>query len=390
MDLFFTPEQEAIRDAIARICADFDADYWRKIDKEERFPEEFAQAIAKAGWLGIAMPPELGGAGLGITETAIMAETIGASGACASGFSAVMPNVFGLHPVVIAGTKEQQQRMLPPLIQRKDVACFGVTEPNTGLDTTRLKTRAELDKEGKVYIVNGQKIWTTTAQESNKILLIARTKPIEETKRPIDGLTLFYTNLDRKYCEVRRIPKMGRAAVDSNMIFFENLPVPVEDRIGAEGEGFKLLLHGLNPERIQIAAGVCGSARAALNRAVKYANERVVFNRPIGMNQAIQHPLADSWCKLEAARLMTYKAAMLYDRKLPCGPEASAAKYLAAECNFETAERAVLTHGGMGYAKEFHVERYLRESFIHKLGPVSHELILCYIAEKVLGLPKSY
>jgi len=388
MDGLFTPEQEAIREAVLRVCADFDESYWRQRDEEGGFPEDFVQALAKDGWLGTAMPEEAGGSGLGITETAIIAQAISESGAANSGVSAVVPVMFGLNPVVVAGTDEQKSRMLPPVIRREDRPCFGVTEPDAGLDTSKLKTFAE--RKGDRYIVNGQKIWTTTAQVANKIMLIARTKPVEETKRPLDGLTLFYTDLDRDHVEIREIPKMGRKCVDSNQVFFDNMPVPVENRIGEEGEGFKLLLHGLNPERIQIAAGLVGLGRAAIRRAADYAKERIVFDRPIGKNQAIQHPLADSWAKIEAANLMAFKAAELYDKGLPCGHMANAAKYLSAEATFEACTRAVMTHGGMGYAKEFHVERYLRESLIHRLAPVSPQLALCHIAEKVLGLPKSY
>jgi len=388
MDFEFSPDQQAIRDSILKICEDFDETYWLERDKTGEFPHDFHAAIAKGGWLGIAMPEEYGGSGLGITEGAIMMQAVAESGACLSGASAIHLNIFGPNPVVRLGTKEQKDRMLPPLIKGEHKACFGVTEPDAGLDTSHLKLKAE--KDGKKYIVNGMKIWTSTAQEANKILLIARTTPTEKTKRPIDGLSLFYTDLDRKFVEVREIPKMGRHAVDSNQVFFDGLPVPEEDRIGEEGKGFYYLLHGLNPERILVAAECVGIGRVALKRAAQYAKERIVFDRPIGKNQAIQHPLAESWAELEAANLMAFKAATLYDSDQECGAFANGAKYLAAEAGFEACTRAVMTHGGMGYAKEFHVERYLREIMIPRIAPVSPPLVLSYIAERVLGLPKSY
>jgi len=388
MDFSLSPEQESIRESIAKICEDFDDAYWLDRDASGDFPVELHKALADGGWLGIAMPEEYGGSGLGITEGAIMMQTIAESGAAMSGASAVHMNIFGPHPVARLGTDEQKARMLPPLIKGEEKACFGVTEPDAGLDTTRLKTRAERD--GNKYIVNGMKIWTSTAQVADKILLIARTTPMEKTKRPIDGLSLFYTDMNPAHVEVREIHKMGRKAVDSNQVFFDGLPVPVEDRIGEEGKGFYYLLHGLNPERVLIAAEAVGTGRVALKRAAQYAKERIVFDRPIGKNQAIQHPLAESWAELEAANLMAFKAATLYDNDQECGAFANAAKYLAAEAAFEACTRAVMTHGGMGYAKEFHVERYLREIMIPRIAPISPHLILSFIAEKVLDLPKSY
>ncbi|HEX9182213.1 MAG TPA: acyl-CoA dehydrogenase family protein [Burkholderiales bacterium] len=388
MDFAFTPEQEAIRDAIARICARFGDDYWLKKDKEGGFPKELHQALAKDGWLGVAMPEEYGGSGLGITEAAMMMQTIAESGAGFSGASAVHMNIFGLNPVVVFGTPEQKKRMLPGLIAGKERACFAVTEPNTGLNTTRIKTKAE--KKGGKYLISGQKVWISTAQVAEKILLLARTTPLEEARKSTLGLSLFYTDFDRKYIEVREIEKMGRKAVDSNQVFFDGLPVPEADRIGEEGKGFEYILHGMNPERILIAAECVGLGRCAVSRAAKYANERIVFDRPIGKNQGIQHPLAANWMALEAANLMVFKAAWLYDRGKPCGAEANASKYLAAEACFDACQQAVMTHGGFGYAKEYHVERYLRESLVGRIAPVSPQMILCFIAERVLGLPKSY
>jgi acyl-CoA dehydrogenase len=386
-----SPEQAQLRDAVAKICARFPDEYWLARDREGGFPDDFHRALAEAGWLGIAMPPEHGGAGLGITEAALMMQAVAESGAGFSGASAVHMNIFGLHPAVVFGTEEQKRRWLPPLIAGRDRACFAVTEPDAGLNTLKLKTRAV--RAGDHYVVSGQKIWISTAQVATKVLLLARTTPLDEAAAAgarTRGLSLFYTDLDRRFVEVREIEKMGRKCVDTNQVFFDGLRVPVADRIGEEGRGFEYILHGMNPERILIGAEAVGLGRAALARAAKYAGERVVFDRPIGRNQAIQHPLARCWMELEAANLMALKAASLYDAGKPCGAEANAAKYLGAEACFRACEQAVLTHGGMGYAKEYHVERYMREAWVPRIAPVSPHLILCFIAEKVLGLPKSY
>jgi len=388
MDFELSEQQLAIQDAVSRICRNFGEDYWLERDTDGNFPEEFVRAITEGGWLGIAMPEEFGGAGLGVSEALILAHTIARSGAGMSGASAVHLNLFGPNPIVVFGTHEQKSRFLPPLIQGLDRACFGVTEPNSGLNTSKLETRAERD--GDNYVINGQKLWTTTAQTASKILLIARTTPLSECERPTDGLSLFFTDLDREKIEVRLIEKMGRKAVDSNSLFIDNLIVPVQDRIGEEGDGWKCLLHGLNPERILIAAEAVGLGQAALERAANYARERVVFDRSIGKNQAIQHPLAVNWMELEAAMLMVFKAASIYDRGEPCGAEANTAKYLAAEAALSACQRSVLTHGGMGYAKEYHVERYLREIMIPVIAPVSQEMIKSFIGERVLGQEKSY
>lgn len=387
MNFQFSPEQLQIQDAIEKLCKPFDAEYWLKKDESGDFPFDFHKALADAGWLGIAMPQEYGGAGLGITEAALMMRTISGTGAGLSGASAVHMNIFGLHPVVVFGSDEQKQRWLPPLIAGEDRACFGVTEPNAGLNTLKLSTKAV--KQGDHYLVSGQKIWISTAQVANKILLLARTTPIEDAKGT-EGLSLFYTDLDRSCIDVREIEKMGRKCVDSNEVFIDKLKIPSQDLIGEEGKGFSYILHGLNPERILIAAEAIGLGQAALARGALYAKERIVFDRPIGQNQGIQHPLAKSWMELEAANLIVFKAASLYDNQESCAAEANAAKYLAAEACFHACENAIMTHGGMGYAKEYHVERYLRESWIPRLAPVSPQLILCFIAEKVLGLPKSY
>jgi acyl-CoA dehydrogenase len=388
MNFKFSDEQLAIRDAITKLCADFDADYWLQCDDQHRYPQEFVAAVCEAGWFGIAMPEIYGGSGLGITEASIMMQAVAESGAGFSGASAIHLNLFGLNPVVVFGSEEQKQRMLPPLIRGEQSACFGVTEPNAGLDTTNLQVRAERSGDG--YVIHGQKHWTSMAQRATKVLLLARTTARNEVKKKTEGLSLFYTDLNRDYVEIREIHKMGRGAVDSNAVFYDGMPVPRADLIGEEGKGFHYILHGLNPERVLLGAEAVGLGRAALKRAVDYANQREVFGRPIGMNQGIQHPLARNWMELEAANLMVFDAAARYDAGEECGAQANAAKYLAAEAGFRACETAVLTHGGMGYAKEYHVERYFREMMIPRIAPVSREMILNFIGERVLGLPRSF
>jgi acyl-CoA dehydrogenase len=388
MDFSFSDDQLSIKEAIEKICEPFDEHYWLKRDNEGGFPHELHRALADGGWLGICIPTEYGGSGLGMTEATIMMQAISESGAGMSGASAVHMNIFGLNPVVQFATEEQKQRMLPPLIAGKEKSCFAVTEPNTGLNTTQLKVKAE--RRGDHYLLSGTKVWISTAQVADKMLILARTTPLEECTSHTDGLSLFYTDLDRRYVTAREIPKMGRKAVDSNELFIDGLKVPVEDLIGQEGLGFKYIMHGMNAERILIAAEAVGLGKVALRRATNYAKERVVFNRPIGQNQAIQHPLAVNWMELEAANLVVYQAATLFDQGKPCGAQANAAKYLAGEAGFNACQQAVMTHGGFGYAKEYHVERYLREVLIARIAPVSPQLVMCYIAERVLGLPKSY
>jgi acyl-CoA dehydrogenase len=387
MDFSLNDDQRAIQTAVQELCSAFNDDYWLEKDSKGGFPEDFYRAMAQAGWLGIAMPTQYGGAGLGILEAALMMEAVSGSGAGLSGASAIHMNVFGLHPVVVHGSDEQRQRWLPRIIAGEDKACFGVTEPNSGLNTLKLRTTAV--RHGDKYVINGQKIWISTAQVATKILLLARTTPMEEAQGT-EGLSLFYTDLDRHHVQVREIEKLGRKAVDSNELFIDGLEVPVADRIGEEGKGFSYILHGLNPERVLLAAEATGLGRAALRRASRYAQDRIVFNRPIGQNQGIQHPLAERWIELEASELLYRRAAWLYDRGLPCGAEANAAKFFCAESGFRACETAVLTHGGMGYAKEYHVERYFREAMLPRIAPVSPQLILCYIAERVLGHAKSY
>jgi len=373
---------------VQRVCAPFDDGYWLEKDRTGGYPYDFQRALAAAGFIGIAMPEACGGSGQGIAEAAVMMQAIAESGAAMAGASAIHMSVFGPNVIVRHGTGAQKERMLPPLIAGQEICCFAVTEPDAGLDTTHITTRARRRDGG--YVIDGRKVWTSLGQVAHRILILARTTPIEDCARPTDGMSLFFTRFDRDRIEAREIDKMGRKAIDSNELFIDGLEVPEEDRIGEEGRGFSYLLESLNPERVLIAAEAIGIGQAALARATSYAKERVVFGRPIGQNQAIQHPLAESWMRLEAANLMTLHAARLYDEGRPCGAEANAAKYLGAEAGWEACVRAQTTLGGYGYAREFHVERYLREVTIARLAPVSRELILCHIAERQLGLPKSY
>lgn len=366
----------------------FPDEYWARAEETKVFPLGLHSALATDGWLGICMPTKYGGSALGLSEAAVMMQTISESGAGMTGASSVHMNIFGLEPVVKFGTAEQKRRWLEPLIRGDEKACFGVTEPNTGLDT--LKLQSEARRDGDCYVLKGSKIWISTAQVAEKILILTRTTPLSKVTKPSQSLSLFYTDLDRTQVEIAEIPKMGRAAVDTNTLFFDGWRVPQEDLIGEEGNGFKVIMHGMNAERILIGAEALGLGFAALRRASIYAGERQIFGRPIGKNQAIQHPLADSWMQLEAARLMLYQAARLYDQGYETGEYANAAKYLAAEAAFKACERAVMVHGGMGYAREYHVERYLREVLIPRIAPVSREMICNYIGERVLGLPKSY
>ena len=388
MDFALTEDQQNIREAVLKHCSQFSDEYWLDHDRTGEWPVEFHKSMAEAGWLGIAMPESVGGAGLGITEAAVMVQAVAESGGGMAAASTIHGPVFGLEPVILFGTGEQQQRMIPPILSGAEKMCFAVTEPNTGLDTTSLKTRAEKVEGG--YRVSGEKVWITNAHVSDHMLLIARTTPLDEVKKKTEGLTLFYTRIDRTKVEHRLIPKMGRHAVGSNMLFISDLFIPDEDRIGAEGQGFKILLQGLNPERVLLAAEATGLGRVAIKKAAKYAQERVVFGRPIGQNQGIQHPLAKAWMQVEAASLMVFKAATLFDQGLECGVEANTAKFLAAEAGYEACQTAVMSMGGMGYAQEYHVERYLREVMIPRIAPVSPHQIMNFIAERVLELPKSY
>jgi acyl-CoA dehydrogenase len=378
----------AIRQGVRAVVTKFDDDYWLARDDDGVFPHEFHHAMAEAGWLGITMPVEYGGAGLGVTEAAIMMHEVASHGGGMTAASSVHINLFGPHPILLYGTPEQKARWTPRLIAGQDQVAFGFTEPDAGLNTTRIKTFAAKVDGG--YLVNGQKVWTSTAQVASKLMLLARTTPFEECARPTDGISVFYTDLDRAKVEVRRIPKMGRKAVDSNQVFIDGLFVPDEDLIGEAGKGFSYILHSLNPERILIAAEAIGIGQDALRRATRYAKERVVFDRPIGQNQAIQHPLAERWMYLESAWLMAMQAAELYDAGQPCGAEANSAKFLGARAGHDACWQSIATHGGYGYAREYHVERLYREVAITRLAPITEQLILSFIAERVLDLPKSY
>ncbi|CAB3867907.1 acyl-CoA dehydrogenase family protein [Achromobacter piechaudii] len=385
-----TGEQRAIVDGVAGVCSRFGDDYWGECEKEERFPAEFHRAMADDGWLGVTMPEEYGGAGLGIKEAALVMHTVASHGGAMAATSSIHMNMFGPHPMLVHGSKEQKDRWIARLVAGQDQVCFGVTEPDAGLDTTSIKTFATKVDGG--YRVTGRKMWISTAQVANKILLLTRSSPKPEKGKgkSVDGMTLFYTNLDRSKIEVRRIPKHGRAAVDSNAVFIDDFFIPDEDRIGEEGRGFQYLLDGLNPERVLISVEAIGIGQDALRRATQYARERVVFGRQIGKNQGIQHPLAECWINLEAALLMAERAAELYDAGLPCGAEANSAKLLGSRAGYQACQQAVLTLGGMGYAKEYQVERLLREVLVTRIGPITDQMILNFIGEKVLDLPKSY
>ncbi len=379
---------EAIRVGVRAACAPFGDDYWLARDEDGQFPRDYHRAMAEGGWLGITMPEEYGGSGLGVTEAMTMMSEVASCGGAFAASSAIHVNLFGPHPLVVHGTHEQKSEWIPRLVAGQDQVAFGFTEPDAGLNSTRIKTFAEKVPGG--YRVNGQKVWTTTAQVANKILLFTRTTKIEDVAKPTQGITIFYTDLDRSKIDVHLIPKMGRKAVDSNAIFIEDLFIPEDHRIGEEGKGFGYILDSLNPERILIGSEAIGIGRDALRRAANYARERVVFDRPIGMNQGIQHPLAERWMYLESAFLMCQKAARLYDTGLPCGAEANAAKFLSARAAHDATYQAIATHGGFGYAKEYHVERLYREATVTRIVPITEQLIMSFIAEKVLDLPKSY
>ncbi|MGB6246668.1 MULTISPECIES: acyl-CoA dehydrogenase family protein [Gordonia] len=388
MDFELTDDQLTIRDAVTELAAKFDDQYWQEKDEKHEFPREFYDAFAEGGWLGITTPEEYGGHGYGITEASIILEQVAASGAGMNGASSMHLSIFGMHPVIVHGSEELKRRTLPRIVSGDLHVCFGVTEPGAGLDTTKITTFAKRD--GDKYVVNGRKVWISKAVESEKILLLTRTAKFEDSPRKTDGLTLFLTDLDRDKVDIRPIKKMGRNAVTSNELFIDGLEIPVEDRVGEEGQGFKYILDGLNPERMLVAAEALGIGRAALRAGVRYGNEREVFGRQIGKNQGIQFPLADSLARLDAAELMLRKATWLYDNGKPCGREANTAKYLCADAGFEAADRALQTHGGMGYSEEYNVARYFREARLTRIAPISQEMILNYLGSHVLSLPRSY
>lgn len=383
-----TSELNLIRDSIVRIAKDFDLDYWRHKDREREYPWDFKDALAKDGWLGILMPEEYGGMGLGLTEVGVILNELGAR--CGFNANSIFQYyVFPPGPVIHHGSDEMKKTYLPSLAKGELMMCFGVTEPDCGVDTSRVKTFAE-KKEGNRWLVNGRKVWISNSRNADRILLLTRTSP-RNPERPFDGLTLFFTQLKgKKGAEITAIDKLARNAVDSNEILFENFEVFDEEVVGEVGKGFKCLIDGLNPERIAVAFTCIGLGRGALDLTVQYAKDRVVFDRPIGQNQAVAHPLADSWIRLRAAELMTQEAARLFDAGLPCGPEANSAKFLASEAGFEAADRAMQFHGGYSYATEYHVERFWREVRLLKIAPISQQMVLNFVSDKVLGLPRSY
>ncbi|WP_033282993.1 acyl-CoA dehydrogenase family protein [Streptomyces sp. NRRL F-525] len=388
MDFELTEDQETIRKSVAGLLRDFDDQYWMEKDQAHQFPTEFYDTVAGGGWLGITIPEAYGGHGLGITEASLLLEEVARSGGGMNAASAIHLSIFGMHPVVVHGSEELKRRTLPRIADGDLHVCFGVTEPGAGLDTASITTYARRD--GDHYVVNGRKVWISKAMESEKILLLTRTSKTDEVAKKTDGMTLFLTDIDRDRIDIRPITKMGRNAVTSNELFIDDLRIPVEDRVGEEGQGFRYLLDGLNPERMLIAAEALGIGRASLDKAVRYAKERVVFDRPIGMNQGIQFPLADSLAHLDAAELVLRKATWLYDNGRPCGREANTAKYLCADAGFTAADRALQTHGGMGYSEEYGVSRYFREARLMRIAPISQEMILNYLGSHTLGLPRSY
>lgn len=388
MDFLFSEEQQEIRRHIQSLCAKFPDEYWRERDESGEFPWEFYKAIAEGGWLGLTIPKEYGGSGMGITEAALLMQTVAASGGGTAACSSIHLGIFGLQPLIKFGTEACKRNYLPRVLSGEMHVSFGVTEPDAGTNTTRITTFAK--RQGDGYVVNGRKVFITKAKESKKMLLLVRTTPYEQVKKKTDGISLFFADIDPKAVEVRELSKCGRKAVDTNMLFIDNLYVSKEDLIGEEGKGFSYILHGMNPERILVAAECLGMGKRAIERAVQYAKERIVFDRPIGMNQGIQFPLADAYARLETAELMTYKAASLYDQGLPCGNEANIAKYQAAEAVGRATDRAVQTLGGYGYIKDYDVERYWREARLFRIGPVTQEIVLSFIGEHILGLPRSY
>lgn len=388
MNFELSEDQQLIQSSVAELCKKFDDHYWMEKDQAHEFPTEFYEAIATGGWLGISIPEEYGGHGLGITEASLLAEEVSRSGGGMNAATAIHMAIFGMQPVIVHGSEELKQRSLPRVASGDMHVCFGVTEPTAGLDTTRIRTSARRD--GDHYVINGRKVWISKALESEKILLLTRTQGYDDVGKKTDGMTLFFTDLDRDHVDIRPIAKMGRNAVTSNELFIDDLRVPVEDRVGEEGRGFEYLLDGLNPERMLIAAEALGLGRVAVDRAARYACEREVFGRQIGKNQAIQFPLADSLAHLDAAELVLRKATWLYDNGASCGREANTAKYLCADAGFTAADRALQTHGGMGYAEEYNVSRYFREARVMRIAPVSQEMILSYLGSHTLGMPRSY
>lgn len=387
VDFSLTVFQKQIQETVRALSSKYDLEYWREKDRTGEYPWEFVKELAEGGWLGAIIPEEYGGQGMGMMEASLILHEVAASGAGTSGASAVHFYMFPPMPIIKYGSEQMKRKYLPAIARGELLMAFGVTEPNAGSDTSRISTRAE--KRGQKWVINGQKVWSTNAQNAQKMLLLTRTSPRDD-KRPFDGMTLFFVDLDRTHCTIRKIDKLGRAAVDSNEVFISDLEATDDDIVGEVGKGFYHLIDGLNPERIVIAMEAIGIGRFALNRAAQYATERIVFDRPIGQNQAIAHPLAQAWAQLESAELLAMKAAWLFDHGLPCGKEANAAKFLAAEAGFFACDQALQTLGGFGYSKEYHIERLWREVRLYKIAPISQQMVLNYLSTHVLGLPKSY
>jgi acyl-CoA dehydrogenase len=388
MDFDLDDDQRAIQDGARELAAKFDDAYWADKDERNEFPWEFYNTFAEAGWLGVSVPEEYGGGGKGVLEAALVMEAVASSGAGMNGCSTMHLTIFGLNTIVKHGSREMQEEILPQAAAGSLHVCFGVTEPDAGTDTTRISTIAR--RRGSDYVIRGRKVWITKAGVSSKMVLIARTSPREEGRKPTDGMSLFLIDIDPERVHLKAIPKLGRNAVSSYEVVFDDLVVPESARVGEEGKGFRYLLDGLNPERILLAHEALGIGRVAIDRASQYARERIVFDRPIGQNQGVAFPLAEATTRLDGAEMVARKAAWLYDNGRPCGREANMAKWLCADGGFRAADAALQTHGGMGYAKEYNVERYFREARLLRLAPVSQEMIMNYVAMHVLGLPKSY
>jgi len=376
-----------IRESIRKIADKFDLNYWRQKDANKEYPWDYKDALAEGGWLGMFMPEQYGGMGLGLQEVGVVLDELGRR--CGFNANSVFQYfVFPPGPIIHHASEEIKREFLPKLVTGQEMMCFGVSEPDNGVDVSRVKTFAK--KDGDRYLVNGRKVWISNSKNADRILLLTRTEA-RNPERPYDGMTLFLTKLKgKKGVEINRIDKIIRNAVDSNEILFDNFEVFESEIVGEKGKGFRCLLDGLNSERIAVAYTAIGLGRGALDMVVQYAKDRVVFDRPIGQNQAVAHPLADSWMRLEAATLITEKAAKLFDEGKPCGAEANTAKYLASEAGFEAADRAMQFHGGYSMAKEYHVSRFWMEARHLKIAPISQQMVLNFVSDKILGLPKSY
>ncbi|WP_034294858.1 acyl-CoA dehydrogenase family protein [Herbaspirillum sp. RV1423] len=376
-----------LRDAVRDLCNTFPAEYWRKVDEARGYPEQFVDALTKAGWLAALIPAEYGGSGLGLTEASVIMEEInrtgGNSGACHG-------QMYNMGTLLRHGSEQQKQLYLPKIASGElRLQSMGVTEPTTGTDTTKIKTVAV--KKGDRYVVNGQKVWISRIQHSDLMILLARTTPLDQVKKKSEGMSIFLVDLKHAIGNGMAVrPILNMVNHETNELFFDNLEIPAENLIGEEGKGFKYILDGLNAERTLIAAECIGDGYWFIDKATQYAKERVVFDRPIGMNQGVQFPIADSYIELEAANLMRFKACELFDAHQPCGAQANMAKFLAAKASWEAANVCLQTHGGFGFACEYDVERKFRETRLYQVAPISTNLIYSYVAEHILGLPRSF